>query len=74
MNTVILLIKLACLLVPCVAAIGLWIWMLFDCATKEKSEGNTKIIWILVIVLLNWIGALIYLFSRRPKRIKELGK
>lgn len=26
-----------------------WIWMLIDCATKEPSEGNDKIIWILVV-------------------------
>jgi len=52
----------------------LWIWMIIDCATKEKSEGNDKLIWILIIVLTHWIGALIYLLVRRPKRIQELGK
>ncbi|MBI2481013.1 MAG: PLDc N-terminal domain-containing protein [Planctomycetia bacterium] len=31
-------------------------------------------IWVLVIVLLNWLGALIYLCVRRPQRIKQLGK
>ena len=51
----------------------LWIWMLVDCATKEKSEGNDKLIWILVIVLTHWIGALIYLIVRRPKRIQQYG-
>ena len=52
----------------------LWIWMLIDCATKEPSEGNDKIIWILVIVFTHWIGALIYLLVRRPQRIRELGR
>ncbi len=51
-----------------------WIWMLVDCATKEPSEGNDKVIWVLVIVLTNWVGALIYFFARRPTRIRELGK
>lgn len=51
----------------------LWIWMIVDCATKEKSEGNDKLIWILVIVLTHWIGALIYLLVRRPKRIQQYG-
>ena len=50
-----------------------WIWMLVDCVTKEPSEGNDKLIWILVIVLTGWIGALIYLIARRPKRIEEHG-
>ena len=50
-----------------------WIWMLVDCATKEPSQGNDKIIWILVIVLTNWIGALIYFFVRRPERKRQFG-
>jgi hypothetical protein len=51
----------------------LWIWMIVDCATKEPSEGNDKLIWILIIVLTHWIGALIYLLVRRPRRIEQLG-
>jgi hypothetical protein len=51
-----------------------WIWMLVDCATKEPSEGNEKIVWILVIVFTHWIGALIYLLVRRPERIRLHGR
>jgi TctA family transporter len=56
-----------------IASLVLWIWMLVDCATKESGQGNDKIIWILVIVLTGVIGALIYLFARRPQRKRELG-
>ena len=52
----------------------LWIWMLIDCATNEPSEGNDKVVWILVIALTHWIGALIYLLARRPQRIQRHGK
>ena len=51
-----------------------WIWMIVDCATKEPSEGNTKIVWILIIVLTHWIGALVYFIFRRSKRIQEFGR
>ncbi|MBN2217130.1 MAG: PLDc_N domain-containing protein [Pirellulales bacterium] len=51
-----------------------WIWMLVDCATKEPSEGNDKIVWILVIALTHWLGALIYYVVRRPKRIEQHGR
>ncbi len=51
-----------------------WIWMLVDCATKESDQGNNKLIWILIIVLTHWIGALLYLLIRRPQRIAELGR
>ena len=53
-----------------VALIGFlfWLWMLVDCATKESDEGNTKIVWILIIVFTHIIGAVVYYFVRRPQR------
>lgn len=52
----------------------LWIWMLIECITKESSEGNDKIVWLLVILFLNSLGALVYFLVRRPQRIAELGQ
>ena len=52
-----------------ICATILWIWMIIDCAMNEPSEGNDKIVWILVIVLTGWVGALIYFFFRRPRRM-----
>jgi hypothetical protein len=54
-------------------AFAFWIWMLVDCATKESSQGNDKVIWILVILFTHWIGALIYFLVRRPERKRLLG-
>ena len=54
------LISLACL--------ALWIWMLIDCLTNNGIQGSEKVAWVLVIVLLPFIGSLIYLFVGRPKR------
>jgi hypothetical protein len=51
-----------------IAAIAFWVWMVIDCATKEPSEGNDKIAWLLIILLTNIVGALIYYFVRRPQR------
>ena len=50
-----------------------WIWMIVECATKEPSQGNDKIVWILIIVLAHWLGALLYYFVRRPQRIAQHG-
>ena len=47
-----------------------WIWMLVECLTQESSEGNDKLAWTLVILLTNFIGAVIYFFVRRPSRIR----
>ncbi|HYW80616.1 MAG TPA: PLD nuclease N-terminal domain-containing protein [Thermoguttaceae bacterium] len=68
------------LLVPLMfLAIGLlgtvfWIWMIVDCLSNESSEGNDKLIWMLVIVLTHLLGALIYFLVRRPQRISQLGR
>jgi hypothetical protein len=51
-----------------------WIWMLIECATREPSTGNDKIVWVIVIALTHWIGALIYFFVRRPQRIAANGR
>jgi len=51
-----------------------WIWALIDCATKEPSEGNDKVIWILIILFTHFLGALLYILIRRPKRKELYGK
>jgi len=51
-----------------------WIWALVDCAMKEPSQGNDKVIWILVILFTHFIGALLYVLIRRPERIRLHGR
>jgi hypothetical protein len=58
------------------ATLGLmvfWVLMLVDCAVKEPS-GSDKIVWVVIIAVANWIGALIYFLVRRPRRIAEWGR
>ena len=47
-----------------------WLWMLIDCATKESDQGNTKIVWVLIILFANLLGAVVYFLVRRRARIK----
>jgi amino acid permease len=56
------------------AAMIFWIWALVDCAKNEPSQGNEKVVWILIIVFTHWIGALIYFLVRRPARIAQFGR
>ena len=49
-----------------------WIWMLVEAATKEPDQGNTKLVWVIIIVFANFVGAAIYYFVRRPQRWAEL--
>ena len=39
-----------------------WVIMLVDAATRNFKESAEKIIWILVILFVNFLGALIYYF------------
>jgi len=53
------------------AALAFWIWMIVDCARREFDDGNTKLVWMLVIIL-TWfimplVGTIIYYFAGRPQ-------
>jgi len=64
------------LLIVLLIMIGPIIWLrsLIDCLMNEPSEGNDKIVWLLIIIFLSLLGALLYLTVRRPTRIKKYGK
>ncbi|MDQ2716896.1 MAG: PLDc N-terminal domain-containing protein, partial [Chloroflexota bacterium] len=42
-----------------IAIIGsiFWIWMLVECITREPSEGNDKVVWLLIILFTHMVGA-----------------
>ncbi len=57
------------LVVVWVAFLALWIWALVDCIRVPDDryfKSGTKVIWVIVIVLLGFIGAIIYLLAGRP--------
>lgn len=56
-----------------VGALAFWIWMLVDCITQEPSEGNDKLVWVIVIIATKLVGAIVYYFVRRPKRMRLAG-
>lgn len=51
-----------------------WVWMIVDCARRNFNQDIEKIVWILVIVLATWIGALIYLLVVKLSNDKGLMK
>ncbi len=44
-----------------------WIWMLVDCARNPSLRGGAKVIWLLVVFFLHWVGALVYFFAARTR-------
>ncbi|MBW2963749.1 PLDc N-terminal domain-containing protein [Candidatus Woesearchaeota archaeon] len=52
-----------------ILAFVFWILMLIDCAKRKFKNDNDKIIWIVVLALTGWIGALIYYFViKKPNK------
>jgi|ETNmetMinimDraft_2_1059921.scaffolds.fasta_scaffold11619_6 NADH:ubiquinone oxidoreductase subunit 6 (subunit J) len=40
-----------------------WIYMIIDVAKRDFKEDSERVVWILVLVFLSWLGALIYYFA-----------
>lgn len=53
------------------AFLAFWIWMLIDCIKFEPDEGNNKLIWVLVIIFTQLLGAIIYYFVQRRERLRK---
>ncbi|WP_336068572.1 PLDc N-terminal domain-containing protein [Mesoflavibacter sp. CH_XMU1404-2] len=50
-------------------SIGLWIYCLID-IFKNKFAQNDKLIWILLVLLIPFIGSLLYLSIGKNKKLK----
>ena len=59
------------IVIICICAFCFWIFILIECATKERDMGD-RIVWVLIILFLNALGALLYYFFRRDQR--EVGE
>jgi hypothetical protein len=59
---------LLCLLPLGLLTFAFWIWMLIDAAQNRGLDQNERVIWVVVVALLHFLGALIYFFVGRPKR------
>lgn len=56
------------------AAFAFWVMVLADCLLNEKGEGNERIVWTIVIIFTLIVGAALYYFLRRPRRVAEVGR
>jgi hypothetical protein len=51
-----------------------YFFVLVDCAKNESEDGNTKVVWILIIIFTAPLGGIIYYLIRRPERLTTLGR
>ncbi len=43
-----------------IIVIAFWLWSIIDCAKRNFKKDWEKVVWILIIVVFSWIGALAY--------------
>ena len=54
-------------IVLAIAVMVFWVWALIDAIRNPSLSNNERLIWVLVILLTNWVGALIYLIAGRKR-------
>lgn len=37
-----------------------WLWMIIDCAKRNKFKSGDRVVWILLLVLLGPLGMILY--------------
>lgn len=47
----------------------LWVYRLVDLLTSNFSKSNTKLIWIITIIFLPFIGSILYLSIGRKQKV-----
>jgi hypothetical protein len=50
-----------------------WLWMLIHAITNKGLPDSERIVWVLVIIFLPFIGSIIYFFIGRPKGRSAVG-
>jgi hypothetical protein len=49
------------------ACFAFWLWMLIHAITNKGLRDVEKVVWVIVIIFLPFLGSLIYFFIGRPK-------
>lgn len=73
-----ILFSILCYCIPILFGLGflaVWVWMLVDLLKRDEKDfgpgTNNKIIWLLVILFTNWIGAAVYYFMIYNKKTSK---
>ena len=67
LEAIIVLFFFALIFLLIIGSFVFWIWMLVDCARRDYKKSDEKLIWVLIIVFAQIIGAIIYYFVIKRK-------
>ncbi len=49
----------------------LWVWALIDCVTGTFSNSDSKLIWVVVIIFVPFLGSILYFIIGRSGRVRK---
>ena len=49
-----------------IAGFVFWLWMLIHAISNKGLEGAEKVVWVLVIIFLPFLGSVLYFFIGKP--------
>ena len=57
------------------ALLGLWIFCIIDVITtpEDRCRNLPKVVWVLIVLLLTFVGSIVWLFAGRPWDAKAPG-
>ena len=57
------------------ALLGLWIFCIIDVITtpEDRCRNLPKVVWVLIVLLLTFVGSIVWLFAGRPWDAKAAG-
>lgn len=47
-----------------------WIWSVID-VLKNEFTGSNKIVWLIIVLVLNLIGSFLYFFIGRKQKVQQ---
>ncbi len=50
-----------------VASVAFWLWMLIHAIGNKALSDGERIVWVLVIIFLPFLGSVLYFFIGKPK-------
>lgn len=51
----------------CLLGFLFWVWMLVHAIQNKGLSDSERIVWVVVIVFVNLLGAILYFFVGKPK-------
>ncbi|NDK56853.1 PLD nuclease N-terminal domain-containing protein [Pontibacter fetidus] len=65
-------IEVVLLLLFAVVPFTLWLWAIIDLLLGNFSENTTKLIWLVVVAFIPFLGAILYLLIGRRQKVRTI--